>query len=96
MQYPIIKNVPLPESGARQAAMRAKKYPFDTMEPGECFFVEGKRKNTFTTRTSVAAKKLGRKFASRLVYMREKNGNWSLCGPDVPGAKQGVGVWRVE
>jgi len=96
--YTTLKNVPVPTVAATRAGgHRARKYPLDTMEVGEMFFVAHRTKNNLTTHVSAVGKKLGRSFATRLVYMRATStapDKWELCGPDDDGAVQGIGVWR--
>ena len=93
-----MKNVPLPSSVAsRTGGGRARKYPLDTMEVGEMFFVPNRTKNNLTTHASAVGRKLKRKFATRLTYMKptgDENAPWTLCDADDPDATLGIGVWR--
>jgi hypothetical protein len=88
-------NIPLPPPVRRPRAARRRKYPFEDMEVGQHFFVEGKLKNTLGTHVTTVGKQLGRKFSTRLCHMCKVKGEWELCEPDDKGAVQGVGVWRV-
>lgn len=60
------------------------------------FFIPNKTKNTIGTHASTVGKKLGRKFATRLVYMKgnEQDG-WENCTAQDEGAVLGIGVWRT-
>ena len=93
-----MKNVPLPSAMAsRTGSGRQRKYPFDTMEVGEMFFVPDREKNNLTTHASAVGRQLGRKFATRLTHMRptgDEAAPWEPCGADDPDANLGVGVWR--
>lgn len=91
--YELQDNVPLPKA-ARKSARR--KYPFEDMVVGGMFFVPHKTKNTLATHTSTVGKKLGRKFATRLVWMLETAEGWHGPVEPQPDAVQGIGVWRVE
>jgi hypothetical protein len=89
-------NIPLPPPVRRPRQARRRKYPFEDMTIGQHFFVEGKTKNTLGTHVTTVGKQLGRKFSTRLCFMRKVRGNWRLCDPTDEGAVQGVGVWRVS
>lgn len=81
----LAKGVPLPPvSGGGGKA----KYPWETMEVGDAFFVENAKVETFYTLTNSAAKKYGRKYVSR------KLADGAAFGPEFAG-KPGVGVWRT-
>jgi len=94
--HTVIKNVPLPSAAAnRKHRGRRRKYPFESMDIGEMFFIPGRDKNNMTTHASAVGRKLERKFATRLVHMaRDADGEWQLCTEDDGGATLGVGVWR--
>lgn len=72
------------------------KYPFETMAVKDMFFVPGKERNTLSTHVSTVGRTLGRKFVTRLCYMREDLEGWKPCEADTPGAVLGIGVWRTE
>jgi len=93
--HEVQKDVPIPKT-IRTAPPARRKYPFDKMEVGDMFFVPDKTKNTLATHASTTGKKLGRKFVTRLVFMKEGLDGWTPCEQDEEGAVQGVGVWRVE
>lgn len=93
--FPVQRNVPLPKA-ARVARRGRRKYPFETMEVGDMFFVPNRSRNTMTPHVSAEGKALGRKFATRLVHMVETKRGWVIAKEDTAGAVQGVGVWRVE
>lgn len=94
--HTVIKNVPLPSTAAnRKHRGRRRKYPFETMEIGDMFFIPGREKNNMTTHASAVGRQLERKFATRLVYMcKDKDGEWQPCSQDDKGATLGIGVWR--
>lgn len=89
-------NIPLPPPVRRPRITRRRKYPFEDMEIGQHFFVEGKTKNTLGTHVTTVGKQLGKKFSTRLCHMKKIKGSWRLCEPTDKGAVQGVGVWRVS
>lgn len=95
-----IKNVPLPSAVvARVGGGRRRKYPFETLDVGEMFFVPDRVKNNITTYASAVGKKLGRKFATRLMHMRptgKDDSPWEVCAADDPLACLGIGVWRQK
>jgi hypothetical protein len=89
-------NIPLPPPVRKPRKARRRKYPFEEMEIGQHFFVEGKTKNTLGTHVTTVGKQLGRTFSTRLCHMRQEGGQWALCEPTDEGAVQGVGVWRTR
>jgi hypothetical protein len=93
--FKLQSNFPIPPV-RRSATPVRRKYPFETMEVGEMFFVEGKKKNTLGTHVSTVSKQLGRKFSTRLTFARQGAKGWEPCDPDADGAVQGVGVWRMK
>jgi len=93
--HSIQKSVPIPKK-ARPALPSRRKYPFHEMEVGDMFFVPGKKKNTMATHASTTGKKLGRKFVTRMAWMRETLEGWEVCDKDHEDAVQGIGVWRTE
>lgn len=92
----VISDIPIPKK-ARGAilAPKPRKYPFEQMEVGQMFFVPNKQKNTMNTYFSNAGKKLGRKFSTRLIYMRPEGDVWAMCEATDEGAVRGIGVWRT-
>lgn len=66
------------------------------MKVGEMFFSPNHETNTMTTLAWSTGKKLGRKFTTRLVWMRKRAGDWEQVGETARGAVQGIGVWRVK
>jgi hypothetical protein len=65
------------------------------------FFVPDKKRNTMSALASATGAKLGRKFSTRLCWMRErrvvgKPKEWRVSGPDYPDAVLGIGCWRVK
>lgn len=93
--HEIQKDIPLPKAVRSTAATR-RLYPFEDMAVGEMFFVPNRDKNNLTTHASTVGKKLGRKFATRLVYMTDVSGEWETCDKEAKGAVQGIGVWRTK
>ncbi len=93
--HEVQKNIPIPRA-MRPSAPARRKYPFETMDVGDMFFVPGKAKNTLATHVSTVGAQLGRKYGTRVLYMRETIEGWKPCEPDEDGAVIGVGVWRTE
>lgn len=92
-----IKNIPLPSAVAsRRGKGRPRKYPFETMEVGDMFFVPNRTKNNMTTHASAVGSKLGKKFATRRIYMTKEDGQWRSCESHEEGAIMGIGVWREK
>lgn len=90
-----IKNIPMPSAVAsRRGKGRPRKYPFETMEIDDMFFVPNREKNNLTTHVSAVGRKLGKKFNTRYIYMREVNGELEHCEKGDEGAIGGIGVWR--
>ena len=93
--YEIIKNVPMPRS-KRPTPPARRKYDFTGMEVGDMHFVPGKSKNSLSTHASTMGKKLDRKFATRVVWMREDpEHGLVVCDALEAGAIEGVGIWRT-
>lgn len=92
---PVQKKVPLPKA-MRPATTSRRKYPFDEMDVGDMFFVPHKEKNTLATHASAVGVTLGRKFRTRLTYMKETREGWVPCAADDKKAVIGVGVWRTS
>lgn len=92
-QYPVCKKVPLARTVRDGEARR--KYPLTTMAVGDMFFVPNLTKNTLVSHVSTVAKVLGRRFATRLTYMRVEAQQWVVVDSKEVGAIQGVGVWRT-
>lgn len=98
-KYTIQKHIPVPTVRVSKTERpRARKYPLDTMEVGDMFFVPHKTKNELTTYISAAGRQLDRKFTTRLVYMApgRKAGTWVIAEDTTPQAVLGVGVWRTQ
>lgn len=87
-------NVPKPGTIRPNARGRRKKYPFESMNVGDMFFIPDRKKNTFGTHVTMVSKQLGRQFSTRLCYMKPNGKGWALCEPSEEGAVLGVGVWR--
>ena len=90
------RNVPPPAAPQRQTIDGRRKYPFETMQVNDFFFVAGKRRNSIRTYFATAGKKHGITLKSQLIHARkDDDGQWKMCDADAPGAKVGVGVWRT-
>lgn len=94
--YKIIRNEPVARI-ARSNLGSCRKYPFETMDVGDMFFVPNRNRNTMTTLVCTTGKRLERKFVSRMVYMRDLgDSQWTTCAPAAVGATLGIGVWRTK
>lgn len=95
MVLPIQKKIPVPKT-LRPRGGRARKYPFETMQVGDMFFVPNRERNTLATHASTVSKKLGKRFTTRLTHMLETSSGWVPCEPEHPKAVLGIGVWRTQ
>ena len=75
-----------------------RKYPFDTIQVGESFFVPDRTADQFGTYASRQGKQLGRKFRSQTIVMRQdlQTNEWEPCKPGQVGSKRGTAVTRME
>lgn len=89
-------NVPMPRTIRPTAKGRRRKYPFEAMQVGDFFFVPGITTQQIYGHVWNTGRRLGRKFQTRLCYMREVLGQWQICEAHDAGATLGVGVWRTE
>lgn len=88
------RNVPPPRR--QPVTDKRKKYPFETMQIGDFFFVANKKRNSIRSYFSAAGKQHGIQLTSRLIHARKNDvGEWEECPADTPGATIGVGVWRM-
>ena len=94
--YPVQDGVPL-------AAIRApkpprRKWPVETMQPGQFFFVPGKTGKSVSAYVSRITKDLPGKYTARhcWAYQTPNDGLWHPCAPGAGMALEGVGVWRTE
>jgi hypothetical protein len=80
VEFKLDDNVPIPETSRGE---RPSKYPWDTMNVGQSFFVPGAKQSTFNTLTAGRTKKYNgeRKFISKAV---------------TEDGVEGVRVWRIE
>ena len=82
----------MPASSVRVGGVRPRKYPFDQLEVNDWFFLPGRTKNNLATHASITGKKLGKQFATRLLYV--------LDGKEVDASTEdavlGLGVWRIS
>ena len=92
--HSVEKNISIPKA-IRQSPPSRRKYPFDTMEVGDMFFVPDREKNNLAAHTSTMGKKLKRKFVTRLTHMCEEKESWVSCDPSEENAVMGIGVWRT-
>ena len=92
--FDVQKNIPKPKTLRNNAPPR--KYPFREMEVGDMFFVPNKTKNTMMTAASTEGRNLGRRFSTKLCFMRSVKGRWINCEATDPGAVSGIGVWREQ
>lgn len=85
------KGVPLP-SPVRGARI---KWPWADMKVGDMFFIPERDRNTMATLAWSTGKKLGRKFSTRLCWMRHtRDDGWVLAEEGERRAVLGIGVWR--
>ncbi len=80
----------------RLRGRRTKKYPYETMEIGEMFFVPLGKVNSITSYSATQGGRMRRKFSTRQCWMRESMEGWVASSEGIAGAVPGVGVWRVE
>lgn len=77
-------------------AGRPRVYPYATMSVGQFFFVPHKPTNTVGPHAYRQGKRLGRKFSTRLQWMKRAGDGWVDATVGEPGAVIGVGVYRTE
>lgn len=77
-------------------AGRPRVYPYATMGVGQFFFVPHKTANTVGSHAYRQGKRLGRKFSTRLQWMRQDETGWVDAAEGDKGAVLGVGVYRTE
>lgn len=98
--YKVQDGVPMPAIDRTSKSPR-RKFPVETMRPGQMFFVPDKKTRSVSAYISRITKDLPGKFSARKAVMCETIGRdggveWKLCDPGDPGATEGVGVWRIE
>lgn len=71
------------------------KWPWSIMKVGEMFFVPDRTHNTMTTLAWSTGVKLGKKFPTRMIYMRKTREGWVQCEKTHRNAVYGIGVWRT-
>lgn len=92
-------DVPLPEVTREQPR---RKYPFEEMAVGQCFFVPERTVKSMSSYVSRETKDLDAKFTTRKVWLRkplpteDQSLEWVKTTEETPGAVPGVGVWRTE
>ena len=94
MEFRPQKATTTPMAVRRKFPPRKRKYPVDTMEVGEFFFVPNMEKNTLSTYASEAGRKLKRKFFTCMCYHRKTKAGWEECDEAHPNAVKGVYVRR--
>jgi hypothetical protein len=92
--YETQKGIPVPKC-VRRRKTACRKYPLDTMDVEDMFFIPNREKNTFASHASSTGKALSRVFATRLIWATKPTGKWVPCHPDCEGAVRGIGVWRT-
>lgn len=98
--FKVQSGVPLPEISRAPKTPR-RKFPVQGMAPGDMFFVPGKTSKSVSAYISRITKNLPGKYSARRCFMARYNvehgePEWRICEPDVLGATEGVGVWRIE
>ena len=78
-----------------------RKFPVDDMQPGQQFFVPGKKSKTVSAYISRITKTLPGKYTARQDWARPvamigDKRKWESCEPTDDGATDGVTVARVE
>jgi hypothetical protein len=93
----IQRNVPQPKKIRTSTGSRPRKYPFADMDVGSMFFIPNKTKNTLSSYLSTVSKRLGCRFSSRMLTMKQdRKGQWTPCPATDTDAILGIGVWRIE
>jgi len=93
--FEVKKDIPIPENVGAKGSSRSR-YPFQSMDVGDMFFIPNQTKNTFSAQTWKYGRRHGVKFATRMLHMKESLDGWETCEPTTKGAVQGIGVWRVK
>lgn len=95
--YQIQKDGLRPAGERRQAAKQPRrKFPVESMEPGDSFFVYEKRGKSVSSYISRITKNLPGRFATEAGFAYAEDGKWVSCGENDEGAVAGVTVTRVE
>lgn len=95
--YQIQKDGLRPAGERRQAAKQPRrKFPVESMEPGDSFFVHEKRGKSVSSYISRITKNLPGRFATEASHARFADDRWVSCGEGDEGAVAGVTVTRVE
>lgn len=90
------RNIPPPKSHQVKPGDKRKKYPVESMQTGDFFFVEGKVHSSIRTYFSTLGKQHGVRLTSKQIHARRNElEQWVECPEDTPGAVMGVGVWCV-
>lgn len=92
--FKIQKGVPIPEPHRPSRGLR-KKYPVESMEPGDMFFVPERPSKLVAAYISKITKKLAGTFATRYCFAVQKDEDWSIVAEGTPGAVEGTAIWRV-
>ena len=96
MVYPlqVADEIPKPITASHKPRVRARKYPFHVMQPGDMFFVPGAKSATMMSLSSATGKQIGVKFHTRHIRMKNVNGRWMQCLE--PEGELGVAVFRPK
>ncbi len=94
------QGVPMPEPEYTPKTVR-RKYPVDTMQVDDMFFLPGRASRGVSSYISRITKDLKGKWATRHCWMipvgmRGDETVWQLSKEGVDGAQEGTGVWRIE
>lgn len=96
MLFKLQSNVPLQKTIRPQARGRRRKYPFESQQVGQFFFVPGIKREQIYGHVWQVGKQLNMTFSCRLCYMKQDAaGDWQPCDQTDVGATLGVGVWRT-
>jgi len=90
------KGVPIPEINRAPKGVR-RKYPIETMEVGDMFFVPGRSSKSVSAYISRISKDVPGKFSARHCFMvKNGEGGWRVPQAGDPPPTEGTGVWRIE
>lgn len=92
------KALPIPKvARGPQRKPRPRRYPFDTMEIDDMFFVENRNRNNLKSYASEQGRALGRRFKTRFLFARkDATGKWIFCASSDKGAVPGIMIWRIS
>lgn len=95
--FKVQSGVPLPPI-SRAPKNPRRKFPVHAMKPGDMFFMPERKPKLISAYISRITKGLPGKYTARSCWMRwnRSPAEWVRCEPTDRGAKEGVGVWRIE